>query len=77
MAHIYLTVVCKTPGCSTRIDFRYLDYLGDAPSDKPYMRRLYASIDHLKCPKCGALHTYTDGNLEPDYRGHPPDVSFT
>jgi hypothetical protein len=73
MAHIYLTVVCKTPGCLTRIDFRYLDYLGDAPSDKPIMRRLYASID-VECPKCGILHTYTDDNLEVDYRDQPTEV---
>jgi hypothetical protein len=74
MAHIYLTVVCKTPGCRTRIDFRHLDYLGDTPSGKPIMRRLYASIE-TECPKCSTLHTYTDDNLEQDYRDHPPAIS--
>lgn len=69
MSYSYRIVNCKNCGVPIdQGDCRQTETSGDF-----VMFSMSGPIE-LSCPACGALRTYTDGDLKTEMRDHPPDT---
>jgi hypothetical protein len=71
MAHMYWTLVCKTPECGIRHD---LAYMGDTEKTQIFSRHT-VGMDYL-CYSCGKGHSYTDQEIRMYPRDHAPGPGF-
>ena len=69
MPYLYRIVKCKN--CGVPIDH---SYRGQFETSGDVVTFSMLSPFDLTCPACGTLRTYTDGDLKPAWRDHPPDT---
>jgi hypothetical protein len=69
MPYSYRIVNCKNCGVPIdQGDCRQIKTSGDV------VRFSMSAPIELSCPACGTLGTYTDEDLKPEMRDHPPDT---